>query len=563
MRRFLALSLLVLAPAVLDAAPLRPLQASPGSADSPPRLEYQQFVLQLHAAINQVSELYVRPVSRADLAYAALKGLYETARLPVPATLRADTVQADNESTLTLLFRKVIESIGDAEGLRGRNAVVIGCQAMARSLDPYTDVVLGVEQRRTMGLETESCGVGLEVGDVVGDAVPVEVVHAGGPAQRAGLRPGDEITYLDDRPVTKLKPAVVQKRLTKGPPGPEDLGAPTKPLEPVKLTCRRAGRTDDVRVVLDPVRFRIETVLGVGRDDDGVWDYWADAKRHIAHVRLAQLSTGTAEDLRDVVARLQRDGMTALVLDLRWCPGGYLTEAVDVARLFLSEGAIATVRMRSRPDVVHRGDGKQAILDLPLVVLVNGDTLGGAELIAAALQDRGRAVVVGQRTRGKASVQTPVHLGVPGTGMKLTSGTFLRPSGKNLHRFPDSRADDDWGVYPDVEFKITSDLESALKQWWQMQTLRPGRSMERLPLDEPKADPSQQAALDAAQNPGTTKNEMIELLKQASRELIELLSKSSLPKQISARFDYDAMLRHEWERRKPPTVRRNKDREKQ
>jgi carboxyl-terminal processing protease len=123
--------------------------------------------------------------------------------------------------------------------------------------------------------------------------------------------------------------------------------------------------------------------------------------------------------------------------------------------------------------------------------------MGGAELIAAALQDYRRAAVVGRRTRGKASVQTPIHLGVPQAGMKLTSGTFLRPSGRNLHRFPDSRADDDWGVRPDVEFRVSTDLDARLKAWWQTATLRPGGSSERIPLDTPGADPCQTAALEA------------------------------------------------------------------
>jgi carboxyl-terminal processing protease len=82
-------------------------------------------------------------------------------------------------------------------------------------------------------------------------------------------------------------------------------------------------------------------------------------------------------------------------------------------------------------------------------------------------------------------------------GLKLTSGTFVRPSGKNLHRFPDSKPEDDWGVQPDGdgEFRLSADLTRRLKLWWQWQSLRPGSSLERLPLDDPRADPQQQAAL--------------------------------------------------------------------
>jgi C-terminal processing protease CtpA/Prc len=137
------------------------------------------------------------------------------------------------------------------------------------------------------------------------------------------------------------------------------------------------------------------------------------------------------------------------------------------------------------------------LLDLPMVVLVNGETSGGAELIAAAFQDHKRALIVGQRTLGKASVQRPLTMSVPNLQMKLTTGTFFRPSGKNLHRFPESKPEDDWGVKPDVEFPVSRDLSRQLKAWWLEQTLRPGPSMERLTLDDPANDAQRGAAVDA------------------------------------------------------------------
>jgi len=128
-----------------------------------------------------------------------------------------------------------------------------------------------------------------------------------------------------------------------------------------------------------------------------------------------------------------------------------------------------------------------------VVVLVNGETLGGAELIAAALQDHKRATVCGQRTLGKASVQIPLALPVPGVGMKLTSGTFIRPSGKNLHRKPGSQSEDDWGVRPEVDCRVSPELSKRLKQQWQEFSLRPSSSNKRLALDDPTADPQRVA----------------------------------------------------------------------
>src|SRR5262249_38197940 len=159
----------------------------------------------------------------------------------------------------------------------------------------------------------------------------------------------------------------------------------------------------------------------------------------------------------------------------------------------LGLGVIATERGRNRDDVVFRSTDLDKLRGFPVVLLVNGLTSGGAELIAAALQDHGRGFVVGQRTLGKASVQKTLHLGIPGVALRLTTGAFLRPTGKNLHRCPTSRPSDDWGVRPDDggDARVSAELGARLRQWWAWQSLRPGGSAERLPLDDPRADPQQ------------------------------------------------------------------------
>jgi carboxyl-terminal processing protease len=402
----------------------------------------------------------------------------------------------------------VREDVGNAEGLRGQSALLVCCRALARSLDPYSAVVTAEEQRRNVGLDQECEGVGLELAPSTGGG-PLRVagVQLGGPAQRAGLRPGDEITHLDGRPAQDAPPAT-QMRLRNRVPGMSAVlvpGGPDGQLVPevappaVRVTFRRSGAPPRT-VALERECFRPETVLGVARRDDNAWEYFADRERRIAHVRIATLGQGTTDELRGVLDDLKEDGMRGLVLDLRWCPGGFLTEATGVAELFVGEGTLATVKARGKEPTVYRSTAEGKFLGFPLVVLVNGETMGGAELIAAALQDHRRAVVVGQRTLGKASVQTPIPLPMPGVGLKLTSGTFERPSGKNLHRFPDSKPSDDWGVRPDAdgESRVSPELSRRLREWWRRQSLRPGPSNERLPLDDPSADPQRQAAVEAA-----------------------------------------------------------------
>src|SRR5262249_4575607 len=119
--------------------------------------------------------------------------------------------------------------------------------------------------------------------------------------------------------------------------------------------------------------------------------------------------------------------------------------------------------------------------------------------IAAALQDYRRAAIAGQRTRGKGSVQVMPPLPVNGTFLKITAFSLLRPSGKNLNRFPDSKPSDDWGVRPDdgLDFRATRARSQQFGGGWAAQTVRPGAPRERLPLEDPSADPKRQVALQA------------------------------------------------------------------
>ena len=539
MRGALAIPVVLLASALL-AAPV----PAPGPTDEPAgprplREEARVFAVQLLRTVDQIAASYVRPVSREELLRTALAGLYEAARLPAPPSLADDLREAlagkarkaspeaspppedasipEADRAVVDLIQHVRENIGDPPPLRDCQPLVVCCRAVAHGLDPYSAVVGAKELRRTLALDEYVEGFGLELrGAGACGPVVVDSMQAGGPAQRAGVRPGDEITALDGKPVRDFShpellqllhqppdPADAEAQAAEAPPPPPPPGAstpatPTAPA-PVKLTLRRPDAPSTREIVLEWRRFRPESVLGVARQGDGAWTYWVDAKAGIAHVRLAALHKGAAEELRRVVSTLRDGGLRGLLLDLRWCPGGFLDEAVASAQVFLDEGVTATIHARGREDQVFRGDGQGALTDFPMVVLVNGETSGGAELIAAALQDRGRAVVAGQRTLGKASVQTQLALGVPGAALKLTSGTFVRPSGKNLQRNPDSRREDDWGVRPDdgLEFRISPDLARTLKRDWQRQTLRPGPSAERLPMDDPDADPQRQAALEA------------------------------------------------------------------
>jgi carboxyl-terminal processing protease len=516
--------LMASAPAPSPPAPVSPPAAPDNTYHTPS--DNETFAALLLDAVNWIGEVYVRPVSRADLLHTALSALYERARRPVPRDLRRRIERAEKESAsqttsaanapaplvpalaprravimddrpLLELLRSIRDDLGRGEDLGGDDPLCAACQAMLRSLDPYSGVISTKDDRRILDDESERDGFGLVVPDD-SERVIIRDVLLGSPAQEAGLRPGDEILRLHD---SDGRERAVKESLNvlngRTPLLKPQLGAFALP-EPITLTYRRnSPPAQEIRQVkLEWRRFRPESVFGVTRRDDNSWNYWLDAERKIAHVRLGNLVRSTPDELADILADLRRDGLRGLILDLRWCPGGALTGSTKTAELFLGEGTIATVRYRNKPEEVFRSTNEGKHNDFAMVVLINSESTGGAEMIAAALQDHHRAVLIGQRTHGKGNVQA-LRLGT--VGLKVTSGTIVRPNGKPLHRFPDSKPDDPWGVHPDPghEFRVSPDVSRALRTWWEELTMRPGASTQRLPLDDPLADPQRNAALEA------------------------------------------------------------------
>lgn len=478
------------------------LLAAPGledkSATAPlDPVEAGNYGRQINHMISMITSQYVKPVERADLAATAMHGLYEAARVSPPSSLGVDIRKAKDEEELIALFTQARLALGDRDDLKGPQALMSSLKALSGLLDPYSGVVSSMEWSR--GDEAEaSPGLGMQVKDNLGvGPLVVQTVIPGSPAQRAGIRPGDQITSIDGREVASIKnvsaPALLRR--TSGTP---DMDVSTQPLR-VHLAVTRPGSSNTRKVALEEQTFRGETVLGVVRQDDNNWDHWIDRARKVAHVRIGTLGHGTSTDLAETIVDLEGQGMRGLILDLRWCPGGFLNEAVNIAQIFVGDTRVASVRGRDGKEIEYGSSKQPRSGGFPLIVLVNGDTSGGAELIAAAIQDTRRGLVAGQRTLGKASIQTPIDLPLPNTKFKITTGTFFRPSGKNLHRFSDSKPTDDWGVCPDrdMEYRVSADLGRRLREWWLLQSLRPGNSNEALPLDDPAVDTQRQAALQA------------------------------------------------------------------
>jgi carboxyl-terminal processing protease len=300
--------------------------------------------------------------------------------------------------------------------------------------DPHTDLLTTAEyeslQEHTQGTYT---GIGLTVGPARKGLVVTSV--ADGPAAEVGIRKGDLITRVDGEAVGKL-PFESALALIKGQAGTV-----------VGLTARRPGKKEplDFTVVrrdieVPPLSARLITTKA-GK---------------IAYIRVFSFSAGAAAQIAEATADLVRMGATGAVIDLRDNPGGLLSEAVDAASVFVDDGIVVRTDGLHEEGHEYHVTGAATQPDLPLVVLVNGGSASAAEIVAGALVDHDRATLVGQRTFGKASVQTIAPL-LGGGALKLTTAKYLTPAGAditNLGLEPSVVAVDDPTTRPDEGLRI-------------------------------------------------------------------------------------------------------------
>jgi carboxyl-terminal processing protease len=236
------------------------------------------------------------------------------------------------------------------------------------------------------------------------------------------------------------------------------------------------------------------------------WDFLLDPANRIGYVQIAQLGSATPQELSDAVAGLRsQGGLNGLILDLRSCPGGLLEAAVAVSNLFLSQGMIVSIHSRSGEPSVISADGSAGVADVPLLVLVNGQTASAAEIVAGALQDNQRALVVGTRTLGKGSVQTLIKLQGASGAIKLTTAHYRLLSGRNIDR---RGAEQPWGIDPDKGYFVPMDPDQGKRLLERRQAreviggepaIRVGVLEETIPqrLESEENDPQLAAAVEA------------------------------------------------------------------
>ena len=302
-------------------------------------------------------------------------------------------------------------------------------------------------------------GIGVRI-QFVGDPQRLLIIgppDPGTPAARANLLPGDHILAIDAHPTADMTMADVLKRM-RGRPG-----------EPMELTVRHEHEEEPEKVTLVREIINIESILGDVRGPKGKWQFRLEEDPRIALVRVTSFGDRTAEELEAALDKLAQESVEAIVLDLRDNAGGALDAAVAVCELLLPPGRVV-VETRGRDKEVRERyvtSRNGPFRDLPLVVMVNQNSASAAEIVAACLQDHGRALVAGQRSYGKGTVQQLVPLESGRSLLKLTWASFWRPSGANIHRMPDAADNGMWGVRPDpgLELALSADEYAAYRRY--------------------------------------------------------------------------------------------------
>jgi carboxyl-terminal processing protease len=318
------------------------------------------------------------------------------------------------DDVLAHVHNYYVDSIGETDLYQKATTGMLG-----ELKDPYSVLLTGDDYKAlTEQTSGNYAGLGIQI-DVRDGWITVVAPLPETPAERAGVQTGDQIIEVDGQSTEDWKNDRAVKAL-RGEPGSR-----------ISLKIRRTGIAEPIKFDLNRATIHIRSVPQGTMFGNGV-----------GYISLNPVSETSASELRDEISAMRTKGMKTMVLDLRLNPGGLLDQGVKVAELFLDKGQeIVSTRGRARGSSKEFFDDvKQPWPDLPIVVLVNEGTASAAEIIAGALQDHDRAVVVGSPTFGKGLVQTLFPLG-DGVALKLTTARWFTPSGRTIQRVAKNEVD--------------------------------------------------------------------------------------------------------------------------
>lgn len=324
--------------------------------------------------------------------------------------------------------------------------------------DPHTIYVPPTDTRDFQkDLTGEYVGIGAMI-TIQDDWLTIVSPLEDSPAFRVGLMPDDRVIEIEGESTHGLTTQECADRLM-GEPGTE-----------VHITVERDGEKLPFTIVRQHIVTR--TVKGVHRGGaNGDWGYIIDSDRQIAYLRLTQFTPTASTEIRQALESAGAgeggsEGFGGLILDLRFNQGGVLGEAIAIADMFLDHGVIVSTRGRAHPEQVVRATKPGTLGDFPLVVMVNGYSASASEVLAGALVENDRAVVLGSRSYGKGSVQSVVNLrSKRGAQLKITEQGYYLPSGRSIQRKDDSTQ---WGVDPSPGFYVpmTDEQTVAMLDAW-------------------------------------------------------------------------------------------------
>jgi carboxyl-terminal processing protease len=363
--------------------------------------------------------------------------------------------QVADEYELLKLFADTLDQVerNYVKEVDRRELMEAAIRGMLTKLDPYSNYIApGDLDRFKTGVENEFGGVGLQVSAEEGELRVISPIF-NTPAYRAGIAAGDVIESIDGASAKGMTIDDAIKRM-KGKLGTA-----------VDVAIRRlGGGTETFKLTRELIR--VETVLGDHRNADDTWNFWLDEERKIAYIRLTGFGRHTTPDLKKALESLGHESIKAMVVDLRNNPGGLLSAAIEIADLFVETGRIVSTVGRGTPEQTWDAKKDGTYSGFPMAVLVNRYSASASEIVSACLQDHDRAVIIGERTWGKGSVQNIIELESGKSALKLTTAGYKRPSGRNIHKFEGAKDDEDWGVRPNsgCECKVTDEVLRAIAQ---------------------------------------------------------------------------------------------------
>ena len=347
----------------------------------------------------------------------------------------AQSIPLEDIRSLSEVFGKIKQNY--VEDVKDKDLLENAIRGLLSGLDPhsaYLDKKAFTDLRE--GTSGEFGGLGIVVGMEDGFVKVISPIDDT-PAEKAGVKSGDLVIRLDDKNVKgmSLEDAV---NIMRG-----------KPDTDILLTIVRTGETKPLKIKITRDIIKVQSVRSKTLD------------KGFGYIRVSAFQERTGSDLRKAISKLKKENnkkLKGLVLDLRNNPGGLLTAAIEVSDAFLETGVVVSIKGRDQANnLAHSAKGMDLINEAPIVVLINGGSASASEIVAGALQDHKRAIIMGSQSFGKASVQTVVPLG-NGSALKLTTARYYTPNGTSIQAK---------GITPDIELddlKVSKREDNGFKQ---------------------------------------------------------------------------------------------------